>query len=391
MSNNLKTIVVLIVIAFTAVIFSTTDEKGSAPSNSIALEPVVSGLDSPVAITHAGDGSGWLYITLQKGKIVIFDGKQLRPEPFLDITSQVACCGERGLLSVAFHPDYARNGLFYINYTKLGGDTVIARYARDVDPSRADPNSGYVLLTQDQPFGNHNGGQLIFGPDRFLYIGMGDGGSGGDPMNLAQNKGELLGKILRIDVDNGFPYAIPTNNPFLHEPGVRREIWAYGLRNPWRFSFDRETGDLFIADVGQGDFEEINFQSFSSSGGENYGWNRMEGNSCFKSRSNCNDGTLTLPILEYDHSGGNCSITGGYRYRGLRFPTLSGLYFFADYCSGRIWSGTRGEAGKWAKRELLDSSFSISTFGEDEEGEIYLAHHDEEEGAVFHLVPASPK
>ncbi|MFQ5444977.1 MAG: PQQ-dependent sugar dehydrogenase, partial [Nitrospinales bacterium] len=233
-----------------------------------------------------------------------------------------------------------------------------------------------------------NGGQLQFGPDRFLYIGMGDGGSGGDPMNRGQNKGELLGKILRINVDDGFPYEIPPGNPFLHEPGVKREIWALGLRNPWRFSFDRETGDMFIADVGQDNFEEINFQSFSSHGGENYGWNRMEGNACFDPKSNCNDGTLILPILEYDHSGGNCSVTGGYRYRGIRSPTLAGLYFFADYCSGRIWAGTQGEAGKWTQQLLLDSSYNISTFGEDEEGEIYLTHLDENEGAVFHLVAA---
>ena len=264
MSNNLKTTMILILIAFAAIIFSATDEKGSSPSNSIALKPVVSGLDQPVAITHAKDGTGWLYITLQKGKIVIFDGEKLLPEPFLDITSLVSCCGERGLLSVAFHPDYPRNGLFYVNYTDLGGNTAVARYARDVDPRRADPNSGYILFAQNQPFGNHNGGQLKFGPDRFLYIGMGDGGSSGDPMNLGQNKGGLLGKMLRIDVNDGFPYAIPTRNPFLHEPGVKREIWALGLRNPWRFSFDRETGDMFIADVGQNDFEEINFQPFSS-------------------------------------------------------------------------------------------------------------------------------
>ncbi|HET8797114.1 MAG TPA: PQQ-dependent sugar dehydrogenase, partial [Thermoanaerobaculia bacterium] len=236
----------------------------------IAFEPVVSGVTRPVAIAHAGDAR--LFITLQDGRIVIWDGTRLLPEPFLDIRARVTSGGERGLLSVAFHPRYRENGFFFVNYTDLGGDTVVARFkVSAADPNRADPASFRQILFVDQPFANHNGGQLQFGPDGFLYIGMGDGGSGGDPGNRAQNLNDLLGKMLRIDID-AEPYAIPPSNPFAGQPGRRGEIWASGLRNPWRFSFDRVNGDLWIADVGQGQWEEIDFQPYTSIGGENYGW-----------------------------------------------------------------------------------------------------------------------
>jgi glucose/arabinose dehydrogenase len=263
----------------------------------LGFESVASGLASPVGIYHAGDGSRRLFILQQAGQILIHDGAQVRPTPFLDIATLVSCCGERGLLGLAFHPDFASNGLFYVNYTNTAGDTVIARYRVSDDPNAADPGSAQILLTIVQPFANHNGGQLAFGPDRFLYIGMGDGGSGGDPDNRAQNLGDLLGKLLRLDVDGGVPYAIPASNPFRNTPGARPEIWAWGLRNPWRFSFDRLTGDLFIADVGQATREEVDFQPASSHGGENYGWRLMEGTLCFNPASGCNDGSLTLPIL----------------------------------------------------------------------------------------------
>jgi glucose/arabinose dehydrogenase len=236
----------------------------------IDVVPIITGLNKPVAITHAGDGSNRLFITQQRGRIRIYEGGQVLPTPFLDIRDRVSCCGERGLLSAAFHPNYPSNGFFYINYTNTEGNTVIARYTVSSDPNVADPNSATLLLEIPQPFANHNGGQLQFGPDGYLYIGMGDGGSEGDPQNNAQDLGTLLGKMLRIDVEGGFPYAIPADNPFVGNPEARGEIWAWGLRNPWRFSFDPLKGHLFIADVGQGEREEINFQPAGSPGGENY-------------------------------------------------------------------------------------------------------------------------
>jgi len=340
----------------------------------LGFEPVASGLHSPDGVTHAGDGSGRLFILEQTGRILIHDGSRVLPSPFLDVSALVSCCGERGLLGLAFHPDYVTNGLFYVDYTNTAGDTVIARYHVSADANVADPSSAQILLTIPQPFANHNGGQLAFGPDGFLYIGMGDGGSGGDPGNRAQNLGELLGKILRIDVNGAVPYAIPATNPFRSTPGARPEIWAYGLRNPWRFSFDRQKGDLFIADVGQDKWEEVDFQPATSAGGENYGWRLMEGTHCYNPSSGCNDGTLTLPILEYGHLPDNCSITGGYRYRGGRFPQLFGRYFYGDYCSGRIWNGIQG-GQTWSSTQLIDTALRITSFGEDEGGELYVVHY----------------
>src|SRR5690349_11300457 len=261
------------------------------------LQPFVTGLINPVSITHAGDNR--LFITEQAGRIMIYDGTRLLPEPFLDIRNLVSSGNERGLLSLAFHPRYAQNGFFYVNYTNVSGNTVVARYSvSPADPNRANPSSAVLILGVNQPFANHNGGQMQFGPDGYLYIGLGDGGGGGDPGNRAQNLNDLLGKILRIDVDSGSPYAIPASNPFVGSTNVRGEIWSYGLRNPWRFSFDRETGDLWIADVGQGTWEEIDFQPATSIGGENYGWRRMEGSHCFNPSTNCNNGivSLTLPV-----------------------------------------------------------------------------------------------
>lgn len=353
---------------------------------SIALEPVLSGLANPVAITHAGDSR--LFITLQDGRIVIWDGTRLLPEPFLDIRARVQDGGERGLLSVAFHPRYKENGLFFVDYTDLNGDTVIARFHVSADPNRADVNSFRQLLFVDQPYANHNGGQLQFGPDGYLYIGMGDGGSGGDPGNRAQNFLDLLGKMLRIDVNAG-TYTIPPSNPYAGLSSRRNEIWAVGLRNPWRFSFDRATGDLWIADVGQGSWEEINFQPATSIGGENYGWRRMEGTHCFNPGSNCNDGTLVLPVIEYDHSGDACSVTGGSVYRGGRSPRLHGTYIYGDLCTGVIWGSVRNASnGTITTRTLIDTDFSISTFGEDFLGEIYVADYNG--GTIHRIVDTKP-
>ncbi|MFO7461920.1 MAG: PQQ-dependent sugar dehydrogenase [Desulfatiglandales bacterium] len=355
-----------------------------APAPNIQLTQVIAGLNNPVAITHAGDGSGRLFVTLQGGRILVHDGVQLLPEPFLDISSLITAGGERGLLSVAFHPNYLQNGFLYVNYTDLNGDTVVARYTVSADPNRVDAASALIVLQVFQPFANHNGGQLKFGTDGYLYIGLGDGGSGGDPQNNAQTPNSLLGKMLRIDVDAGSPYAIPPDNPFVGVADARPEIWAFGLRNPWRFTFDRLTGDLWIADVGQNRFEEVNFQPAGSAGGENYGWRLMEGNACFDPPVGCNDGTLTLPVLEYDHSIG-CSVTGGYRYRGVVNPGMVGVYFYADFCTGRIWGATEGVGGTFTATELLDTDLSITTFGEDEEGEIYVAHFSPTAGAVYRI------
>ncbi|UCG22353.1 MAG: PQQ-dependent sugar dehydrogenase [Deltaproteobacteria bacterium] len=354
----------------------------------IRAKAVVTGLSNPVDITHAGDGLGRLFIVLQGGRIVIFNGLQILAPPFLDITSLVSSGGERGLLGAAFHPNYVANGFFYVSYTDVAGASVIARYSVSSDPDRADPTSGVILLTIPQPFSNHNGGQLQFGPDGYLYIGIGDGGSGGDPQNNGQDLGTLLGKILRIDVDSGFPFTVPPDNPFVGFVGAREEIWSFGLRNPWRFSFDRLTGDMFVADVGQNSYEEVNFQPANSTGGENYGWRLMEGNSCFNPASNCNNGTLTLPILVYDHNVG-CSVTGGYRYRGSKNPNLNGLYLYGDFCTGLIWGSQEDGLGGWKTTVLSDTNFLISTFGEDESGEIYFAHRSATDGAIYQVVESS--
>jgi glucose/arabinose dehydrogenase len=353
---------------------------------SIALEPIATGLADVVSITNAGDNR--LFITLQNGLVMIHDGTRVLPEPFLDIRSLVTSDGERGLLSVAFHPDYALNGLFYVNYTNTGGHTVVARYSvLPQNPNRANQSSAVPILAINQPFQNHNGGQLQFGPDRYLYIGTGDGGSGGDPNNRAQNLGDLLGKMLRIDVNGVSPYAIPPSNPFVGHPGVRPEIWSFGLRNPWRFSFDRASGDLWIADVGQGKWEEIDYQPAASIGGENYGWRRMEGSHCFNPPSNCNTGALVLPVIEYDHDSG-CSVTGGYIYHGTMSPRLNGMYIYGDYCSGKIWGATRNADGSVTTRELLDVSFNISTFGEDVNGEVYVGGYSN--GTLYRIVDVRP-
>jgi glucose/arabinose dehydrogenase len=354
----------------------------------VVLEPVVSGLSVPVAIAHAGDSR--LFIVQQNGRIRISPApQQLLPQPFLDVSSLISTGGERGLLGLAFHPRYAENGFFYVNYTDTSGDTKVVRYTRSAaDPNRADPNSARIILEVDQPFANHNGGQLQFGPDGYLYIGLGDGGSGGDPDNRAQNLSQLLGKMLRIDVDGAAPYAIPPSNPFVGRPGVRAEIWASGLRNPWRFSFDRNFGDLWIADVGQGEWEEVSFQPRTSIGGENYGWRRMEGTHCFQPATNCNDGTLVLPVIEYDHSAGACSVTGGYVYRGTRSRRLNDMYIYADFCNGRIMGARRDAGGGLVSRLLFDAPFQVSTFGEDVNGELYVASYGS--GEIFRIVDTVP-
>jgi glucose/sorbosone dehydrogenase len=359
-----------------------------AAATQLALQQIGRAED-PVAITHAGDSR--LFITEQRGRVMVHDGTTVLPVPFLDIRSIVRSPteSEQGLLSVAFHPNYHSNGFFFVNYTDLGGDTVVARYSVSAtDANRADPNSARIILQIDQPYANHNGGQLQFGPDRYLYIGMGDGGAGGDPENRAQNLGSLLGKVLRIDVDReegSRRYAIPSSNPLVDNYSARGEIWALGLRNPWRFTFDRLTGDMFIGDVGQGEREEIDFQPGTSTGGENYGWRRMEGTRCYNPSTNCNTGNLVLPILEYRHTQG-CSVTGGYRYRGAD-PRLRGVYLYGDFCGGQIWGATQDVDGAWSTEVLLQTNIAISTFGEDVNGELYVADHG---GPIYKILEVTP-
>ncbi len=333
----------------------------------ISLTSLTSNLAEPTSITHAGDGSGRLFVTQKGGELVIIQNGQVLGEPFLDLSDQVATNSERGLLDVAFHPNYAENGRLFVHYSDLQGDTVVAEYSVSGNPNAADAGSERVLLTASQPDSNHNGGELAFGPDGYLYIALGDGG----PEENAQDLSNLLGAILRIDINSGAPYSVPADNPFVNTAGVRPEIWVYGLRNPWRFSFDRE-GNLFIGDVGQNAFEEINFQPASSAGGENYGWNQTEGTQCYL--SGCDTSRYTLPILEYSHSSGvGRSITGGYRYDGSALPGLVGVYFYGDFASGNVWGAVQGADGAWSSEILLETDGNIVAFGEDGAGNIYLA------------------
>ncbi len=359
--------------------------QASADWPPISLVMWSDGLSRPVHIANAGDNSERLFVVEQAGRIRIIKDGALWNTPFLDIASRVSCCGERGLLSVAFPPDYASKGYFYVDYTDTSGDTVIARYGLTGDPDAADPDSEQVILTVDQPYANHNGGQLAFGPDGYLYIGMGDGGSAGDPGNYAQNPDSLLGKILRIDTESpGDPatYVIPPTNPYTQTAGYRGEIWALGLRNPWRFSFDRQTGDLYIGDVGQSSYEEIDYQPASSPGGENYGWKIMEGSHCYNAQS-CDDSGLTPPVWEYSHAEG-CSVTGGMVYRESGHPSIYGIYLYGDYCSGRIW-GLKHDGDAWQNALLYDADFRIASFGEDESGYLYVT--DYLGGAIYRIMP----
>ncbi len=336
------------------------------------LLPVVGGLEQPVAVVHAGDGTGRLFVAEQPGRVRLFKDGTMLQDPFLDITDRVSCCGERGLLSVAFPPGYGTKGRFYVNYTDRSGNTVVARYRVSSNPDLAQSASEEILLTIAQPFANHNGGQLAFGPsDGYLYIGTGDGGSAGDPQNNAQSPTSLLGKLLRIDVESGAqPYGIPITNPYAQTPGYRAEIWALGLRNPWRFAFDGLSGGLYIGDVGQGQWEEIDFQPASSVGGENYGWRVMEGSRCFNP-SECDSTGLVFPVAEYSHARGWCSVTGGGVYRGSVYPRMHGVYFYGDYCTGTIW-GLRREGQVWSNAILAEAGFPISSFGHAEDGSLYV-------------------
>jgi glucose/arabinose dehydrogenase len=363
MNMNLK---ILSLIVFTLII------KIAECQVTNQLIPFASGLTSTVGITNAGDSR--LFVVNQQGYIQIINSDgSINSQPFLDIHNRIVYGGERGLLGVAFHPQYKTNGYFYVNYIGPGDSTHISRFKVNPEsPDQADPQSELNLMIIPQPFSNHNGGELCFGPDGYLYIGMGDGGSSGDPGKRAQNPMVYLGKMLRIDVDHGNPYSVPVTNPFYGSTTTLNEIWALGLRNPWRFSFDRLTGDLWIADVGQSAFEEIDVQAANSKGGENYGWNCFEGNQPYSNTGCVSANQLTFPAYVYNH-GPECSITGGYVFRGSASSPFYGHYFFADYCSDRIW--TLHKAGdQYIKQDFGQfSGNSFSTFGEDASGQIYIA------------------
>jgi glucose/arabinose dehydrogenase len=358
----------------------------AAAAPPLVLDPLASNLGSVTAITNAGDGR--VFLTLQAGRIVIWDGTRVLDTPFLDVSGSISSGGERGLLSTAFHPQYAQNGFFFVYYTDPNGDPTLARYHVSADPNVSDASSGVTLLTISHPGqANHNGGQLQFGPDGFLYMGVGDGGSANDPPCNAQRSDVLLGKLLRLDVDPQIPnppfYAIPAGNPFVGHGGPDQG-WAKGLRNPWRFSFDRATGDLYVGDVGQGDREEIDFQPAGDPGGENYGWKVMEGTACGGGGTEscpagtppCNDPIYVRPVLEYTHADGNCTVIGGYVYRGGSIPDLYGQYLYGDFCTGTIWSASHPAGGAWTSQVLPITLANLSTFGQDASGELYAADTD---------------
>lgn len=354
-------------------------------AGSFATTRVATGFTRPTFVTNASDNSNRLFVLEKPGRVRVIISGLLVAQPFLDISSIVgSASNEQGLLGLAFHPDFEKNGRFFVAYTAKDASNTVAEY-RVANPSDevADANSGKVLFSVPDQYPNHNGGMLAFGPDGYLYVSMGDGGSAGDPNGNGQNLNSLLGKLLRIDVNSGSPYGIPAANPFASQTGARPEVWAYGLRNPWRFTFDRQTGDLWIGDVGQDKYEEVDFQPAGSKGGENYGWSTMEGTHCYKPQSDCKQDGLTLPVYDYDHGQG-CSVTGGYVYRGKAIPALAGHYLFVDYCGTTLMATTRSSDGTFSTAEIGKVPTGVTAFGEDESGELYFTVDNE--GAVYKLV-----
>jgi glucose/arabinose dehydrogenase len=365
---------------------SETGPSGPPVGTGVGLQEVVSGLSFPLYLTAPAADFTRLFVVEKTGRIRIVKDGLLLPDPFLDLSSHVSTGGEQGLLGLAFDPDYPATGRFLVHYTGLDGNTALSRFQVSADPDRADPASEQVIFTAIQPFSNHNGGQVVFGPDGFLYLGLGDGGASGDPNGNGQNLSEPLASILRLDVRSGDPYTVPPDNPFVGNPNALPEVWSYGLRNPWRFSFDRANGDLYIADVGQNQREEVDVSTAAEGGGRgaNYGWSIMEGSQCFGG-AGCDQTGLTLPVLEYSHQDG-CSITGGYVYRGSAVPAIQGHYFYSDFCqrwvrSFRYADGVAIEQTSWPS---LVTGGAIVSFGEDAAGEMYIL---EAEGRVLRIVP----
>ncbi len=359
------------------------------PSGTLKLgvSQVGSGFDQPLFVTYA-PGANDLYVVEKSGKVEILEGSGPRSTAFLNVSSKLSTSGEQGLLSIAFHPNYASNSYVYAFYSRSDGDSVIARFTANRTAKTVDVGTEKVLLVIDriQSRDNHNGGQLQFGPDGYLYISVGDGGSQGDPDRNGQNRDVLNAKILRIDINSSDPYAIPDSNPYKLSGG-KPEIWAYGFRNPWRFSFDKSTGDLWIGDVGGSDAEEANYQARNATdaAGRNYGWYILEGNNCVYPTTGCDKSGKTFPIFTYDHSNGNCSITGGYVYRGTQYPAMQGRYFMGDFCSGNIWSVVpNGSSGWTTKIELSNAVSNLSGFGEGPDGSLYAT--DLSGGKVYKLI-----
>jgi len=362
--------VIILVVACYCVVFN---------ASAVELELFAEGLEKPVLLTHVPDQNDLVYVVEKTGKVFIFDSSGVETQLYLDLSSIITSRGsEQGLLSIAFHPKFSENGFLFVFYTATNEDNTLARLTLDpTSYQQQSLESLEVLIAQEDPASNHNGGMLAFGKDGYLYLGIGDGGSGGDPWNNAQNLTTYLGKMLRIDVDQA-------RGPFVDDQDVLPEIWSYGLRNPWRHSFDRETGDIWIADVGQNKWEEIHWRAFESKGGENYGWRLMEGNHCFLPKKECQDekyGTLIKPVAEYSHKHG-CSITGGYVYRGKDLEALYGKYIFGDFCAGTIWFVDKDQ--EFTMTKLLDTKLKISSFGEDAQGELYVLDYT---GKVYKFVP----
>ncbi|MGD8727094.1 MAG: PQQ-dependent sugar dehydrogenase [Gemmatimonadales bacterium] len=348
--------------------------------STLAVDVVAAGLDRPVDLTAPPDDPR-LFVVEQPGRIRIVERGMLRDQPFLDLTDRVRSGGERGLLGLTFHPRYADNGYFFVNYTDEAGDTRVERYTVTADPNVADPGSAKPIIEIEQPYANHNGGQVVFGPDGMLYVGMGDGGSANDPDGNGQNAATLLGSLLRIDVDGGDPYAVPSDNPFVDDPAAQGASWAIGLRNPWRFSFDTRSGLLYIADVGQNAWEEINVVP-ASVGGLNFGWSRYEATHCFRWPA-CDESGITMPVVEYGRDNG-CSVIGGFVYRGSEIPAIAGHYFYSDWCEGWLRSfvyedGAVTSHTEWAVGDLG----SVLSFGQDAARNLYLTSSN---GNVYRIV-----
>ena len=377
-------------------------------SISLSSELVSDGFKKPVFVISYPTDASILYVVEQAGRIIVLDSGQKKSKPFFNINKRVVNPfrpgDERGLLGFAFHPDHENNKKFYINYIDNDGQTIVSEFIAE-SKYKADHNSERVLLKLEQPYGNHNGGHIEFGKDGYLYIAIGDGGAAGDPLDSGQDLTSLFGKVIRIDI-NGSPYSIPKSNPFYGIKNAREEIWAWGLRNVWRFSFDKKTGDIYYGDVGQNKWEEVNFEPASSSGGNNYGWRHMEASYCFEPKENCKRDGMVLPIIEYPNDAYHpafalgrknqlnvegCSVTGGYVYRGKKLKGFEGVYFFGDYCSGNIWSFKvkDGKANAFKNRteeiNIADGEFTnyISSFGQDADGEIYIVDYN---GAVYKII-----
>jgi glucose/arabinose dehydrogenase len=355
----------------------------------VRLEQAGSGFSEPLFVAGAGDGSGRVFVLEKTGRVRLLDGGT-----FLDIRDRVKSPAlqsydrEQGLLGLAFHPQFASNGFFYVHYNDRDGNHVVSRFSLAGD-GRADPASEKVLLRQHQPETNFNGGMLAFGRDGFLYIGLGTGGTAPELQENSQNMGSLLGKILRIDVDRGDPYSVPGDNPFVNQSGARPEVWAFGVRNPYRFAFDRGTGDLYIGGPGEFKREWVNFFAGGNAGGRNFGWPILEGDLCRTTPSACSNPAIERPIIAYDsYAQGNCVVIGGYVYRGQRYPALGGVYFYGDYCSGRVWMAGRDRSGDWKHAEAARLDALLSSFGEDDAGEVYVVGIDK--GTIYRIVGSSP-